>query len=285
MSVLADLIYGGANAVAGLAENGIHELLTRCGPQMPVSFPDTQFYFPALYAATGIPVKTVADLPLCAGALKEKITAGEAGGNALDAGLAALLGMELLEGLKFAQTADPYEQESGMGFLPDGLIPLWEAHPKGMALVLGSGEAVPQTVAEYQKSGLLTFLVGDCIEQCQTAGLTLGTDGGVIPLGHDMTAAVYPISLALRSGLQKETLVPGSWESLPEYTKAHVPAFINTFGSIDAVVIAFCAGAMALGIPTVLDMDLGENQVPGMLESVSDSTQTAKRSLELLSCQ
>lgn len=282
MSVLADLIYGGANAVAGLAENGIHELLTRCGPQMPVSFPNTQFYFPALYAATGIPVKTLADLPLCAGVLKEKITAGEAGGNALDAGLAALMGMELLEGLKYAQAADPYEQESGMGFLPDEWISLWESHPRGMALVLGSSMDAPQAVKEYQQAGLLTFLVGDCIQQCREAGLTLGPDGGILPLGHDMTAAVYPISLALRSALQRETLVPGSWESLPEYTKAHVPAFINTFGSIDAVVIAFCAGAMALGFPTVLDMDLGENQVPGMLESIPDPSQTAKRSLELL---
>ena len=41
------------------------------------------------------------------------------------------------------------------------------------------------------------------------------------------------------------------------------------------------AGAIALGFPVVVDIDLGENQVPGALESVLDHSLTVKHSLEL----
>ena len=60
-----------------------------------------------------------------------------------------------------------------------------------------------------------------------------------------------------------------------------MPAFVNTFGAIDSVVVSAGAGAIALGFPVVVDIDLGENQVPGALESVLDHSETVKHSLEL----
>ena len=47
------------------------------------------------------------------------------------------------------------------------------------------------------------------------------------------------------------------------------------------VVVSAGAGAIALGFPVVVDVDLGENQVPGALESCTDHAETVKRSLEL----
>ena len=74
---------------------------------------------------------------------------------------------------------------------------------------------------------------------------------------------------------------PGDLAALLDYTKNRVPAFVNTFGEIDAVVVSAGAGAIALGFPVVVDIDLGENQVPGALESVCDHAETVKKSLEL----
>lgn len=74
---------------------------------------------------------------------------------------------------------------------------------------------------------------------------------------------------------------PGNLPALLAYTKDRVPAFVNTFGEIDSVVVSAGAGAIALGFPVVVDVDLGENQVPGALESVTDHTMTVKKSLEL----
>ena len=63
--------------------------------------------------------------------------------------------------------------------------------------------------------------------------------------------------------------------------KERVPAFVNTFGALNEVVVSAGAGAIALGFPVVVDVDLGENQVPGALESVLDHSLTVKKSLEL----
>ena len=76
-------------------------------------------------------------------------------------------------------------------------------------------------------------------------------------------------------------LAEGAINEAVKYTKERVPAFVNTFGAIDNVVVSAGAGAIALGFPVVVDIDLGENQVPGALESCTDHNETVKKSLEL----
>ena len=103
----------------------------------------------------------------------------------------------------------------------------------------------------------------------------------VIPLGHDVTSVIHVVTVAIRAALIFGNVQPGNLAGLLDYTKNRVPAFVNTFGAIDAVVVSAGAGAIALGFPVVVDIDLGENQVPGALESVCDHAETVKKSLEL----
>ena len=65
MSVLTDLIYGGSNAVAGLTEGAVNDAIAKYGADKELAFPDTAYYFPTIYAATGVKVKTLGDLPAC----------------------------------------------------------------------------------------------------------------------------------------------------------------------------------------------------------------------------
>ena len=109
MSVLTDLIYGGSNAVAGLTEGAVNDAIAKFGADHPVAFPDTAYYFPTIYAATGVKVKTLGDLTACVGVLKSLITNQEDLGQALNAGLATAVGAEIIEGLKYAQGGNPYE--------------------------------------------------------------------------------------------------------------------------------------------------------------------------------
>ena len=74
MSVLTDLIYGGSNAVAGLTEGAVNEAIAKYGAEKEIAFPDTAYFFPTIYAATGVKVKTLGDLPACVGVLKSLIT-------------------------------------------------------------------------------------------------------------------------------------------------------------------------------------------------------------------
>ena len=289
MSVLTDLIYGGSNAVAGLTESAVNDAIAKYGADKEIAFPDTAYFFPTIYAATGVKVKTLGDLPACVGVLKSLITGQEDLGQALNAGLATAVGAEILEGLKYVEGGDPYANDSGIGFVPDPIIrslgvPLVTGDIPGVAVVLGKADNaadVVSVVKDYQSKGIMTFLVGDCIEQCAEGGVKMGLELRVIPLGHDVTSVIHVVTVAIRAALIFGNIQPGNLAGLLEYTKNRVPAFVNTFGAIDAVVVSAGAGAIALGFPVVVDIDLGENQVAGALESVTDHAMTVKKSLEL----
>ena len=288
MSVLTDLIYGGSNAVAGLTEGAVNDAIAKYGADHPIAFPDTAYFFPTIYAATGVKVKTLGDLVPCVGVLKSLITNQEDLGQALNAGLATAVGAEIIEGLKWVEGGNPYENDSGIGFVPDPIIrslgvPLVTGDIPGVAVVLGKAEDaanVIKVVKDYQSKGILTFLIGDVIEQC-AEGVKMGLEYRVVPLGHDVTSVIHVVTVAVRAALIFGNVQPGNLAGLLDYTKNRVPAFVNTFGAIDAVVVSAGAGAIALGFPVVVDIDLGENQVPGALESVCDHNDTVKKSLEL----
>ena len=289
MSVLTDLIYGGSNAVAGLTEGAVKDAIAKYGADHPIAFPDTAYFFPTIYAATGVKVKTLGDLPACVGVLKSLITNQEDLGQALNAGLATAVGAEIIEGLKWVEGGNPYENDTGIGFVPDPIIrslgvPLVTGDIPGVAVVLGKADDaanVVKVVKDYQAKVILTFLVGDVIEQCIEGGVKAGLEYRVVPLGHDVTSVIHVVTVAVRAALIFGNVQPGNLAGLLDYTKNRVPAFVNTFGAIDAVVVSAGAGAIALGFPVVVDIDLGENQVPGALESVCDHNDTVKKSLEL----
>ena len=289
MSVLTDLIYGGSHAVAGLTEGAVNDAIAKYGADQEIAFPDTAYFFPTIYAATGVKVKTLGDLTACVGVLKSLITDQEDLGQALNAGLATAVGAEILEGLKYVNGAEPYANDSGIGFVPDPIIrslgvPLVTGDIPGVAVVLGkaaAAEDVAKVVKDYQSKGIMTFLVGDVIEQCAAGGVKMGLEMRVVPLGHDVTSVIHVVTVAIRAALIFGNVQPGDLAGLLDYTKNRVPAFVNTFGEIDAVVVSAGAGAIALGFPVVVDIDLGENQVPGALESVCDHAETVKKSLEL----
>ena len=289
MSVLTDLIYGGSNAVAGLTENAVNEAIAKFGADKKVAFPDTAYYAPTIYAATGVKVQTLGDLPACVGVLKSLISNKEDLGEALNAGIATAVGAEILELLKYADNANPYENDSGIGFVPDPVIrslgvPLVTGDIPGVAVVLGKADNaadVANVVRDYQDKGIMSFLIGDCIEQALSEGVKMGLEFRVVPLGHDVTSVIHVVTVAIRAALIFGAVEPGNLGALLEYTKNRVPAFVNTFGAIDSVVVSAGAGAIALGFPVIVDIDLGENQVPGALVSVCDHKDTVKTSLEL----
>ncbi len=289
MSVLTDLIYAGSNAVAGLTEGAVNDAIAKYGADKKVAFPDTAYYLPTIYAATGVKVSKLGDLTACVGVLKSLISNKEDLGEALNAGLATAVGAEILEALKFVASENPYENEGGIGFVPDPIIrslgvPLVTGDIPGVAVVLGEAENaddVINVIKDYQSKGLLTFLVGNVIDQAVNGGVKVGLEFRVVPLGHDVTAVTHVVTVAIRAALIFGNVQPGDLAGLLKYTKERVPAFVNTFGALNEVVVSAGAGAIALGFPVIVDVDLGENQVPTALESITDHSMTVKKSLEL----
>jgi len=288
MGALTDLIYGGSNAVAGLVEGAVNDAIAQHGEDKTLSFPDTAYFFPTIYAATGVKVQKLGDLVPCVGVLKSLITNKEDLGDALNAGLATAVGAEILEGLGYLD-ANPYADVAGIGFVPDSIIralgvPLVTGDIPGVAVIIGKADD-PQDLAnvvkDYQVKGLLTFLVGEVIDQAIETGVKMGLDYRVIPLGHGITAVIHVVTIAIRAALIFGGLQPGDLPGLLAYTKERVPAFVNVFGAPDAVAVSAGAGAIALGFPVICDVDLGDLQVPGALVSVTDHAQTVAESLKL----
>lgn len=289
MSVLTDLIYGGSNAVAALTEGAVNDAINKFGPDKKVAFPDTAYFLPTIYAATGVKVTKLSDLPTCVEVLKSLISNKEDLGEALNAGLATAVGAEIIEALKYVESEDPYLNDSGIGFVPDPIIrslgvPLVTGDIPGVAVVLGKADDAANAITvikDYQSKGLLTFLIGDIIEQAIDGGVKIGLDFRVVPLGHDVTAVIHVVTVAIRAALIFGNIKPGDLPALLAYTKERVPAFVNTFGELNEVVVSAGAGAIALGFPVIVDVDLGDNQVLGALESVTNHEETVKKSLEL----
>ena len=50
MSALTDLIYSGSNAVAGLTEGAVNDAIAKYGEDKKVSFGDTAYFLPTIYA-------------------------------------------------------------------------------------------------------------------------------------------------------------------------------------------------------------------------------------------
>ncbi|MCD8249789.1 MAG: CO dehydrogenase/CO-methylating acetyl-CoA synthase complex subunit beta, partial [Lachnospiraceae bacterium] len=289
MGALTDLIYGGSNAVAGLTEGAVNDAIAKHGEDAKVSFGDTAYFLPPIYAATGVKVAKLGDLPACVGVLKSLITNEEDLGAALNAGLATAVGAEILEALKYVENENPYAEDSGIGFVPDPIIrslgvPLVTGDIPGVAVILGKADNaadVAKIVKDYQSKGIMSFLVGDVIEQCMESGVKIGLDYRVVPLGHDVTAVIHVVTVAIRAALIFGNVKPGDLAGLLAYTKERVPAYVNTFGALDAVTLSAGAGAIALGFPVITDIDLGDLQIAGALESVTDHDATVKKSLEL----
>ena len=289
MSALTDLIFAGSNAVAGLTEKAVNDAIAKHGADAKCAFPDTAYFFPTIYAATGVKVAKLGDLPACVGVLKSLISNKPELGDALNAGLATAVGAEILEGLKYVESENPYENEAGIGFVPDPVIrslgvPLVTGDIPGVAVVLGKSDDVKNVasvIKDYQSKGLLTFLIGDCIDQAIEAGVKLGLEFRVVPLGHDVTSVIHVVTVAIRAALIFGGVQPGDLAGLLKYTKERVPAFVNTFGALNEVVVSAGAGAIALGFPVIADIDLGDMQVPGALESETDHAHTVKKSLEM----
>ena len=289
MSALIDLIYQGSNAVADLTEQSVNAAIEKHGADAKAAFPETGYFCPTIYAATGVKVKTLGDLPACVGVLKSLITNQEDLGAALNAGLATAVGAEILELLKYVESPNPYENESGIGFVPDAVIrslgvPLVTGDIPGVAVIIGKADNaadVAAVVRDYQDKGIMSFLIGDVIEQIAEQGVRMGLEFRVVPLGHGITSVIHVVTVAVRAALIFGAVPPGDLGALLAYTKDRVPAFVNTFGALDAITVSAGAGAIALGFPVITDIDLGDLQVPGALVSETDHAKIVDKSLEL----
>ncbi|WP_107571950.1 acetyl-CoA decarbonylase/synthase complex subunit alpha/beta [Clostridioides difficile] len=282
---LYNIIFTGSEQALGAAQAMLAEAIEKNGKEHKVAFPDTAYSLPCIYAATGQKMNTLGDLEGALEVVKSLINRTHLLEHAFNAGLATALAAEVIEALKYSTMDAPYSEPCA-GHITDPIIrslgvPLVTGDIPGVAVVLGEcqdDESAAKVIKDYQSKGLLTFLVGKVIDQAIEAGVKMGLELRVIPLGYDVTSVIHVVSVAVRAALIFGGLTPGDLNGLLEYTANRVPAFVNAFGPLSELVVSAGAGAIALGFPVITDQTVLE--VPMNLLTQKDYDKIVATSLE-----
>ena len=285
--LLIDRIFNGNDAVYGLTCQAVEEAIAQHGADKAVEFPHTAYCLPCYYAVTGVKVKTLGEMKEALGVIKSLMTREHQLDDALMSGVATALCAEFIEVLKYLDGAEPYS-EPYYGHLPDSIIrelgvPLVTGDIPGVAVIIGSAPTAQEgvdLVKSYQAQGILVTLVGGIIDQAQELGLKMGYNVRIVPLGKDITSVIHVVSVALRAALIFGNVTPGDAAALIKYTSERVPAFVNAFKPIDAVILAAGAGAIKLGFPVISNEDENITEVPGALIACPNVADFNKVSLE-----
>ncbi len=287
----------GANALVTEAEVMLDRALAEKGPEMPVSFPNTAYYLPLIYAMTGTEIETLGDIPPVLKHARELLHPVPAGrhwtpylGETLDGGMATLIAAEIIEAVRFVYKLQPepfpgFELAGGTDYSSngDGMvghlngpiddiqlrswgIQLVDGRMPGFAAIVGcarSNEVAVQIVRELQKRNILTFLSGNVngrsiIHQLQEEGVELGYDTYTVPFGTDTLSAIYALGFASRSALTFGGLKPGQARDILLYNRERVFAFVLALGEVDDLKYAAAAGAINFGFPVIADTVIPE---------------------------
>jgi acetyl-CoA decarbonylase/synthase complex subunit beta/acetyl-CoA synthase len=203
------------------------------------SYEETAYHLPISYALTGIAVhdqKAAADV--YAKTANNPIVASEC----LLAEKTAGSGKE----------PEPYT-----GFISDTVIrklgySLVDGSILGLALVIGRPESAGSAAAicrELQEKYMLTFLAGDVVPTLSSAGVRLGLDYRLIPLGSTPSYGIHFVDIVARVAMMFGGVTPGDTHRLLAYAAERAKAIVIVFPGLTDEEIAFADGMRVLGFP------------------------------------
>ena len=201
--------------------------------------PETAYHLPIAFALTGIAVHD-------AGGARDAY--GKAGNH-------PLVAAEALRAARImAQGPDP---SPFTGFVPDTVIrklgyTLVDGSILGMALLVGtpqSADAASAIARELQEKYMLTFLAGPVIPVLSKAGVKVGLDYRLVPLGSTADASVHFADILARVAMMFGGVAPGDAGRLIAYAKERARAFVVAFPDLAETDVAFIDSLRDLGIP------------------------------------
>ncbi|MCK9580833.1 MAG: acetyl-CoA decarbonylase/synthase complex subunit alpha/beta [Methanoregula sp.] len=203
------------------------------------SYEDTAYHLPISFALTGIAVHDrAAALDVYTKTGNNPIVATEC----LLAAHTASAGKE----------AEPYT-----GFISDTVIrklgySLVDGSILGLALLVGkpeSGGSAAAVCRELQEKYMLTFLAGDVIPSLSGAGVKLGLDYRLIPLGSTPMYGIHFVDIVARVAMMFGGVTPGDTQRLITYAAERAKAIVIVFPGLSSEEIVFVDGMRVLGFP------------------------------------
>jgi acetyl-CoA synthase len=285
------VIQGGYNIVSKV-EGEYKTALETYDASTKVGFPNTAYYLPIIYSLLGIKVETLEDvkepLEFARSLLPPHVKSNNHLpylGPLLDAGMGAILALEIKEALRYLNEPDFYlaEQEEididggkiWLGAADDIIlrkrgVEFVDGSAPGFAVILGSAptpEIAKSIVEDYQKKSLYTWFAANhngttITEQLIEAGVQLGWNTRLVPFGPDLSAAAFAAGFANRVAMTFGGVQPGDYKKILLYNKERVFAFANALGDVGTEWGAVAGGVLNWGFPVI-----GDTDIPAVLPS------------------
>ena len=279
------VIQGGYNIVSKV-EGEYKTALETYDASTKVGFPNTAYYLPIIYSLLGIKVETLEDvkepLDFARSLLPPHVKSNNHLpylGPLLDAGMGAILALEIKEALRYLNEPDFYlaEQEEididggkiWLGAADDIIlrkrgVEFVDGSAPGFAVILGSAptpEIAKSIVEDYQKKSLYTWFAANhngttVTEQLIEAGVQLGWNTRLVPFGPDLSAAAFATGFANRVAMTFGGVQPGDYKKILLYNKDRVFAFANALGDVGTEWGAVAGGVLNWGFPVITDTDI-----------------------------
>ncbi|MFZ0005392.1 MAG: acetyl-CoA decarbonylase/synthase complex subunit alpha/beta [Methanoregula sp.] len=203
------------------------------------SYDETAYNLPISFALTGV-------------AVHDKSTAATVFTKTGDNPLVA---SECL--LAEATAATGKESAPFTGFISDTVIrklgySLVDGSILGLSLIVGTPESAGSAAAicrELQEKYMLTFLAGGVIPTLSSAGVKLGLDYRLIPLGSKPLHGVHFVDIVARVAMMFGGVSPGDTGRLLAYAAERAKAIVIVFPGLTDEEIAFVDGMRVLGFP------------------------------------
>ncbi|MGB7788225.1 acetyl-CoA decarbonylase/synthase complex subunit alpha/beta [Methanoregula sp.] len=227
-------------------KHGETQLLERITTiRKPFSYEETAYHLPISFALTGI-------------AVHDREAAAEVfaktGNNPIVASECLLAESTAVSG----KEPDPYT-----GFISDTVIrklgySLVDGSILGLALVVGTPESAGSAAAicrELQEKYMLTFLAGPVVPGLSGAGVKLGLEYRLIPLGSAPFHGIHFVDIIARVAMMFGGVTPGDTHRLLAYAAERAKAIVIVFPGLTDEEIALVDGMRVLGFPI---LSLGE---------------------------
>ena len=213
--------------------------------QKPFSYEETAYHLPISFALTGTAVhdrQAAADV------------FAKTGNNPIVASECLLAESTAVSG----KEPDPYT-----GFISDTVIrklgySLVDGSILGLALVVGTPRSDGSAAAvcrELQEKYMLTFLAGPVIPRLSGAGVKLGLEYRLIPLGSTPFHGIHFVDIIARVAMMFGGVTPGDTQRLLTYAAERAKAIVIVFPGLTDEEIALVDGMRVLGFPI---LSLGE---------------------------
>lgn len=217
----------------------LHEQMKSLGGSL--SYPGTAYFLPVGYAVTGTAVSNA-----------------ESGREAYHAsGDNPLIAWECLAAS--GAVAAAADDIAATGFIPDAVLrklgySLVDGSIAGLSLLVGTPESSDAAAAicrEMQEKYLLTFLAGGVVKKLADAGVKVGLEYRLVPLGGTAGAAVHFADIVARVAMMFGGVQPGDADRLLSYAKERAKAFVIAFGGLSDEEIALVDSFRILGMPVL----------------------------------